>query len=158
MMNVGLHDQLGQLIVTAENLQVNINRQPPLTSTVLPPSADPEACLRSWVVRKHLRAHQIHDLLSLLDQKYLRSLRVRKKSKAWPKNPQANNFRHHFYRQAAHILGWVDQQVFEQEFIDIVKSTWPDTSNASTSIMEEVKGGEYLLCFMYLNFIVESYE
>jgi hypothetical protein len=56
---------------------------------------------------------------------------------------QPNNFRHHFYRQAAHILGWIEQQVFEEDFIEIVRSTFPDESDAtSAEILQEGKGGE----------------
>lgn len=99
--------------------------------------------LRSWGVRKRLREEQIESLVLLLDKQYLRNLRIRKKSRAWPKVPQANNFRHHFYRQTAHILGWIEQQVFDQDFVEIVRSSFPDESHATTAeIMEEGKRGK----------------
>ena len=77
-------------------------------------------------MRKRLHQHQIQSLLLLLDKKHLHSLRIRKKSRPWLKVPQPNNFRHHFYRQAAPILGWNEQQVFEEEFIEIVRSTFSE--------------------------------
>ena len=112
--------------VGEEKKSRHVNIEGPLQPT-------PAVRLRSWATRKHLREDQISKLVSLLDPLYLRSLRVRKKSRAWPKVPHGNNFRHHFYRQAAHILGWVEQQVFEEEFLDIIRSSFPDTNNANTS-------------------------
>lgn len=103
----------------------------------------PAKRLQCWGVRKRLRQEQIESLVLLLDKKHLRKLRIRRKSRAWPKVPQANNFRHHFYRQAAHILGWIDQQAFEEDFVEIVRSTFPDENHATPpEILEEGKGGE----------------
>lgn len=105
----------------------------------------PAARIRSWGESKNLTERQIQDLVSLLCPKHLRSLPVRKKSRVWPKEPQAANFRHHFYRQAANILGWVDQHKFEEEFIEIVRSVWPDYKNATTEVTKEGEGGTKLL-------------
>lgn len=99
----------------------------------------PRTRLHAWALRKQLHCQQIHDLLLLLDPTHLRRLGLCKKCRAWPQSPQPCNFRHHFYKQAAHVLGWVDQQVFEQEFVDIIRSTWPDCQNGTTEISQEGK-------------------
>lgn len=88
--------------------------------------------LKSWAVAKKLNPSQIQRLLCLLDPIYLHSIPIRKKSRSWPKFPDPNTCRHHFYRQSAHILGWIDQKDFGDEFTSIVRSFWPDKKDTSS--------------------------
>lgn len=90
--------------------------------------------LLAWAEKKNLARHQIHDILLLLDPAHLRSLPRRRKSKAWPHAPDAKTYRHHFYRQVAHILGWREQHSFEEEFTSLVRSYWPDKQDATPKI------------------------
>lgn len=105
----------------------------PFTSECSPPTSTrslhhicPVDRLRVWAQRSNLHVEKIRLLVRLLDQQHLRSLPVRKKSRKWPVIAQAENYRHHFYRQAAYILGWKEQKKFDQEFLDIVRDVWQD--------------------------------
>ena len=82
--------------------------------------------LACWARGKHLLTSQVDRLVRLLDQQHLRDLPVRKKSRKWHVVAKAENYRHHFYRRAAFILGWKEQQKFDQEFLDIVRDVWQD--------------------------------
>lgn len=82
--------------------------------------------LQRWAESKGYHHNQIRRLLRLLDPDHLRSLPIRKKSRSWPKLPVAKNFRHHFYRQVAHILGWRDQETFDDVLTSIVRSHWSE--------------------------------
>ena len=100
--------------------------------------------LHAWAATQSLQPHQVQDLVRLLDPVHLRSLPVRRKSRAWPRSPVANNYRHHFYRQVAHLLGWVEQKAFEEEFTDIVRSVWPDKQDGETQIVKTSKRGRQM--------------
>lgn len=65
----------------------------------------PAERLRIWGVKKQLQETQLQALVQLLCPLHLRSLPIRNKSRAWPKTPVGSNYRHHFYRQVAHLLG-----------------------------------------------------
>lgn len=100
-----------------------------------------EEGLRQWAQLKKVHPHQVERLVCLLDLEYLRSLPVRKKSRSWPRFPEPNTYRHHFYRQAAHVLGWIDQRNFGEEFTSLVRSIWPDHKHGSPQIDQEKQTG-----------------
>lgn len=84
--------------------------------------------------REEASSLQITRVLALLDTVHLRSLPVRKGTLKWPHNPTAANYRHHFYRQAAHALGWRERRQFHPEVHHFIKDhVWPDLSATTTT-------------------------
>lgn len=102
----GLHDKIGSLVARSD--------------------------LLAWALQNKLSRDKIQRLLRLLDPIHLRGLPIRKKTRKWPQEPDAKTYRHHFYRQAAHVLGFRDQEVFDQELTRIVRSYWQDVAAAIT--------------------------
>ena len=93
--------------------------------------------IHKWGICKDLGVIQIHEIIRLLDPTHLQSLPVRKKRKKWQKSPANINFRHHFYRQTTHILGWSEQHQFDPNFMYIVKRTWADKNGTKEKILKK---------------------
>lgn len=83
----------------------------------------------------------VRQIVGCLDEGWLRSLSVRKKSKPWPKVPTAMNFRHHWRRQAAHFLGWKERTNFGEEVNTFLRfDLWPPEAQIDGAITHRLVG------------------
>lgn len=113
--------QLGGLSAESESSARPVELQPPTCF---------DSRLHDIAISKlRLSASKDASLVRLLQPAHLQSLHVPKGTRAWPKLGVSNiNFRHHFYRQAAKILGWQHRHEFPDELKVLVHKVWPDQS------------------------------
>lgn len=65
-------------------------------------------------------------VVRLLEPQHLRSLLVQHCTRKWPLTVKNNNYRHHFYRQLAKLLGWRDRNAFLDEIKALLHEVSPD--------------------------------
>lgn len=48
---------------------------------------------------------QASKVVALFNVDHLKSMPICKRTAKWPTHPKVTNYKHHFYRQATHVLG-----------------------------------------------------
>lgn len=109
-------------------------------TNVHPVQAQSEVALLESAVSQHW-ASRLHDIaisklklpssradavVRLLQPSYLQSLPVPKGTRQWPTQIRNNNYRHHFYRQLAKILGFRQRHTFPEQLTALLHEVWPD--------------------------------
>ena len=74
---------------------------------------------------------QVQTLIRLLDPTFLHSLQVSSKTRRWLLNPSPFTFCHHYYRHAARVFGYREQEILPMSILEVVKARWPDGGEGS---------------------------
>ena len=98
--------------------------------------------IRAWAIHEGASDLVVRQILGCLDESWLRSLPVRKKSRPWPAVPTSVNFRHHWRRQVAHFLRWEKRTDFGEEVNSLLRvELWPTEDHGDGAVADGNHGG-----------------
>lgn len=99
---------------------------------------DEAEVIDNWLQTLECTERQRKRVLSCLGGTYLQKLPLVGKSRPWPKNPVAKNFRYHFRAQISRVLGWRERTKFPEHIDALIRERlWPEHVGT-----DECKGGQ----------------